>query len=1154
MNGYLPHIFVKFLIRKKCVLKFLTVAFATGLFLLPLGLNGKTNIARATVWDAQDAFSTTNFYLDQGYIIYSTTYTSNDIRIDPDKTVPHDTSVMFQIDFSAKTDNQNYSAHDGNGDGHWDLKFVDPAIPENQVAPIFGGPNPKVENYVGAHPKYPLDAIGSLIYLGSWDAFFGDDETLHKTAVKNDEFVPLRDDGSIIDLKNDTIFSSYIEKDASGKIDHSQTRGAFIQYTKKKLDPSKDTNSSVRLPWEYFGQEDVDWKYVDLSKEILDNNALGKGNSISISKIVTGLEPSTEYWARIILEENGSGDDSVQSYKILHFETLPAGTVSPPFDPTVTTSIADPSETHNYPECTFNPWSQGGDTGHASFTGCLVIAIEFVVVTVPQFFVSLAANFLDLFMDYSLNSANYMTAAGGFVEAGWGLARDLVNILFIFVILYIAIATILDLGGINWKKQIGTLIIVGLLINFSLFFGKVIIDSSNILANIFYSQVNATSPENAGGGTGLKHISLAIAGKINPQIALNISGIKYSDGKYAVISIVTGLVLISLIFVFFSVAFLFVGRVIGLMLLMIVAPVAFVTLILPGGAQSWKYVGFKDWLSKIASYSFVAPVFLFFLYLIVAFLNTPIVDGIHKIQASGSGDQSWIWSVLAACAPIVLVYILIQKAQEIAIGMAGEAGAQASKLGGKLVYGGAGWVGRRTIGRVGSILEKSGWLKRQETLGGIGGFAAKWARSKGMQISKGTWDLRGAGKTLLGDYTGTSMDKVVGAGSKDTYKSLRDKLQKKEEDRAKGIKVGAGDNLQREYQRQRRIVANWETIQQTRALNAAEMGALYAARTSMRNLKEVEIPKENFIRTNRYAETVNKDSIYGAMMGGKHETADKIRKTLNKKGKIDGEKSTAEKIKDLLKEEPTIPPTGGGGAGGSGGATGGGSGASSGGAAGGSASGGSTAGTTNQTSTNPTAGLFTSDTTFGKPEKSEEESTEDIRDRELIQEEIGAFKQKENEQNGPINLNADNVNVITNSAEVGTQNANVSAQNISGSSSGARETNAPVNLPQFESTSSGVNQFNYTASSTSKQSPTKEETSESIREKAGNMSAEEYRKAFEAMTGKASSGKPEAKVIPINIKERVGNSEQGTGNLNKEAVVIPITPRNTGDGGVSKAA
>ena len=81
----------------------------------------------------------------------------------------------------------------------------------------------------------------------------------------------------------------------------------------------------------------------------------------------------------------------------------------------------------------------------------------------------------------------------GVIEEGWKIFRDLANILIIFSLLFIGIITILRLEKYNTKKLLSSLIVAALLINFSLFFTKVIIDTSNLLAANFYEKIKDVS-------------------------------------------------------------------------------------------------------------------------------------------------------------------------------------------------------------------------------------------------------------------------------------------------------------------------------------------------------------------------------------------------------------------------------------------------------------------------------------------------------------------------------------------------------------------------------------------------------------------------------------------------------------------------------------
>lgn len=90
--------------------------------------------------------------------------------------------------------------------------------------------------------------------------------------------------------------------------------------------------------------------------------------------------------------------------------------------------------------------------------------------------------FLDDIINFTLKY-NYDNIAG--IDAGWKTVRDVANLFFIFILLFIAIKMII--GRESGGKDIKNVIIVALLINFSLFFTKVVIDASNIFSLYLYN-------------------------------------------------------------------------------------------------------------------------------------------------------------------------------------------------------------------------------------------------------------------------------------------------------------------------------------------------------------------------------------------------------------------------------------------------------------------------------------------------------------------------------------------------------------------------------------------------------------------------------------------------------------------------------------------
>ena len=76
---------------------------------------------------------------------------------------------------------------------------------------------------------------------------------------------------------------------------------------------------------------------------------------------------------------------------------------------------------------------------------------------------------------------------GTVVNSIWTVIRDLFNIVFIFTLVYIGLRTIWDADDSRTKKLLGGLIAAALLINFSLYIAKVVVDISNYTAVTIYS-------------------------------------------------------------------------------------------------------------------------------------------------------------------------------------------------------------------------------------------------------------------------------------------------------------------------------------------------------------------------------------------------------------------------------------------------------------------------------------------------------------------------------------------------------------------------------------------------------------------------------------------------------------------------------------------
>ncbi len=203
---------------------------------------------------------------------------------------------------------------------------------------------------------------------------------------------------------------------------------------------------------------------------------------------------------------------------------------------------------------------------------------------------------------------------GAVVNSIWTVIRDLLNILFIFSLVYIGLRTIWDSDDSKTKSLLGHLIIAALLINFSLYFAKVVVDVANFTA----VQVHSAAVSGITGTYGIKNSSF-----------LNyVTGEKSLSGAYMQvldtsswfngIGDIEGVILYAIMAMFFLMflgfvlaygAIMLTWRFIAIVFYLMFSPFMFLGWILPQ-FQSYS----TKWWKGFIGYSFYAPIYIFMLY------------------------------------------------------------------------------------------------------------------------------------------------------------------------------------------------------------------------------------------------------------------------------------------------------------------------------------------------------------------------------------------------------------------------------------------------------------------------------------------------------------------------------------------------------------
>ena len=107
-------------------------------------------------------------------------------------------------------------------------------------------------------------------------------------------------------------------------------------------------------------------------------------------------------------------------------------------------------------------------------------------------------------------------AIGGVVNELWIVIRDLFNITLIFGLIFLGIKTILNADDSSTRRAIGMLLAAALLVNFSLYIAKLVVDISNFTAVQIYTEMFTGNTSGSYSiASGLGSFSLASAGAGN---------------------------------------------------------------------------------------------------------------------------------------------------------------------------------------------------------------------------------------------------------------------------------------------------------------------------------------------------------------------------------------------------------------------------------------------------------------------------------------------------------------------------------------------------------------------------------------------------------------------------------------------------------------
>jgi hypothetical protein len=402
------------------------------------------------------------------------------------------------------------------------------------------------------------------------------------------------------------------------------------------------------------------------------------------------------------------------------------------------------------------PW-QGLVDGLQVILFAAIKIIALVIFTVTGYTFALSGKIFEASVIYSLSGELYSSFQ--FINVGWVFIRDLINSLFIFVVLYIAFQQLLKMeGGVDTKKLQSTLvkiIMAALLINFSLFFTKAAIDVSNFLTRaIYYQMVNVPTD----GSDPTYGPANALVAGLNMQTLLKDSDVEdasFSEklGNFKDDQIIKALVYIGgsavhiiAAVMFYTMAFFFMARILVLIVIMMTSPIYFLSFILGNVSAVKKYKGM--WQDQLISQVTFPIAFMLIIYIAVTFVNQKHLTMNSGETMSGAlvGDQSGFAVIINFAIVLFIMYLATSTAKS-------QAGSYVNKLGeavaGKAAAAGfstAAWAGRNTFGGLGRRMSESETGKKWAASNNrFVRMAGDSVISGGKAMYEGNWDLRSSG-------------------------------------------------------------------------------------------------------------------------------------------------------------------------------------------------------------------------------------------------------------------------------------------------------------------------------------------------------------------------------------------------------------------------
>ena len=419
-----------------------------------------------------------------------------------------------------------------------------------------------------------------------------------------------------------------------------------------------------------------------------------------------------------------------------------------------------------------------------------------------------------------------------YIYGGWSIIRDLANIAAFFGAVYTGFRYITGSDSLDFKKAVTKLILYSILVNFSFPIAKFLIDISNVVSLQVYGGITEYT-------IGANKLSEKILASMNLNSL--ISQVGSSNPNFKGFSTFT-LMWLSIIYllsafgVFLYASLMILARSFILLACVILSPLMFLNFAFPKLTELH-----EKWRENFFGQLIFAPVLMFgfwlsFILLQAATLDTTPVAGQAADSLTSYANVASLINMLLA---IISLFLTVKIASSVSGGagksISGMVGGGMKNLGLAAVTGGSSLAFRSTVGRMGSAMASSNWVKNTgKENGATRRMAASLASGAGNKMSSyklaGTksFDEKRSGnvKEDKANFQSENSDKLkkYGMGDLMNQASTPEELKQAKEElekRANDPSYKHNDDIYGKRSKQKSFELNQSTLKEARLGNVS---------------------------------------------------------------------------------------------------------------------------------------------------------------------------------------------------------------------------------------------------------------------------------------------------------------------------------------------